>query len=266
MESPLRRPDLSRFAAGLVLGLLILWSRSSIAAATPAFGIVPIKGWRYTTSPPADGWRHAEFSDASWQEGAPGFGNSALPALQQSLVKTPWTTADVWVRGVFELDRVSELPALRLSHDDDVEVFVNGVLAFAQKGFITDYEIHLLNERASQALHTGKNAIAAHCHQIAGGQFLDVQVIKRIPPARRSPESIIQELGPVPRPEHPRPDRLRPRWLNLNGVWEFAFDPNDLGLKEAWNDGRRLERRIMVPFCPESVMSGVGDEGFHTIC
>lgn len=49
-------------------------------------------------------------------------------------------------------------------------------------------------------------------------------------------------------------------------MWEFAFDPKDLGLKEAWNDGRRLEKRIVVPFCPESVMSGIGDEGFHNIC
>ena len=29
----------------------------------------------------------------------------------------------------------------------------------------------------------------------------------------------------IPRPEHPRPDRFRPEWLNLNGIWQFKLDP-----------------------------------------
>jgi hypothetical protein len=86
------------------------------------------------------------------------------------------------------------------------------------------------------------------------------------PPAHRSIESILDELGPVPRPEHPRPDQYRPLWHNLNGVWEFAFDPADAGRQENWNDGRKLEGRIIVPFCPESQLSGVYDEGLHPLC
>ncbi|MCE5322203.1 beta-galactosidase [bacterium] len=77
----------------------------------------------------------------------------------------------------------------------------------------------------------------------------------------RSVESIIDELGGVPCPEHPRPDRVRPDWLNLNGVWEFAFDPDDAGSFD-----KPLDGRIVVPFCPESVLSGVYDEELHTIC
>jgi beta-galactosidase/beta-glucuronidase len=77
----------------------------------------------------------------------------------------------------------------------------------------------------------------------------------------RPTESIIDEYGECPRPEHPRPDRLRKNWLNLNGVWEFEFDPEDKGSHD-----KPLECRIVVPFCPESVLSGVYDEDLHTYC
>ena len=33
----------------------------------------------------------------------------------------------------------------------------------------------------------------------------------------------------TPRPEHPRPDFHREPWINLNGRWRFAFDPQDVG-------------------------------------
>ncbi len=36
------------------------------------------------------------------------------------------------------------------------------------------------------------------------------------------------------RPEHPRPDRVREHWMTLNGQWDFAFDPQNQGLRKAW--------------------------------
>ena len=83
----------------------------------------------------------------------------------------------------------------------------------------------------------------------------------------RTLDSIVSELGPVPRPEHPRPDKYRGDWQNLNGVWEFAFDRGDLGRLERWQEKRELnERKIVVPFAPESVLSGIHDDGIHPLC
>jgi len=63
----------------------------------------------------------------------------------------------------------------------------------------------------------------------------------------------------TPRPEHPRPDMhrgLRPGvdWLNLNGDWQFEFDPNDAGVSEGWQDSseERFSRTIRVPYPWES--------------
>ena len=54
----------------------------------------------------------------------------------------------------------------------------------------------------------------------------------------------------IPRPEHPRPDFFRPDWINLNGLWEFAFDDGRAGVAERWfAPGRHFDRSIVVPFC-----------------
>ncbi len=62
-----------------------------------------------------------------------------------------------------------------------------------------------------------------------------------------------------PRAEHPRPDfhrGMRPGidWHNLNGAWEFTFDPDDRGLAEGWSDPgcTAFARTIIVPFPWES--------------
>lgn len=64
----------------------------------------------------------------------------------------------------------------------------------------------------------------------------------------------------IPRPEHPRPDRQRGKiegvdWLNLNGAWQFRFDPDRRGHDERWfaPGGRDWREQIIVPFCWESL-------------
>ncbi|HWL16657.1 MAG TPA: glycoside hydrolase family 2 TIM barrel-domain containing protein [Opitutus sp.] len=71
----------------------------------------------------------------------------------------------------------------------------------------------------------------------------------------------------IPRPEYPRPDRQRGLtegvdWLNLNGPWQFRFDPQRRGHDERWFDpaGPDWREQIMVPFCWESLAAwGEGD-------
>jgi len=64
----------------------------------------------------------------------------------------------------------------------------------------------------------------------------------------------------TPRPEHPRPDFQRDTWANLNGTWQFRFDPKNQGVEQHWfASGASFDRRIVVPFCWESPLSGIGD-------
>ncbi len=68
-------------------------------------------------------------------------------------------------------------------------------------------------------------------------------------------------MTPVPRSEYPRPQFRRDDWLCLNGTWEFEIDRADTGLERGLVE-RRLADEIVVPFCPESALSGVGDTDF----
>ncbi len=70
----------------------------------------------------------------------------------------------------------------------------------------------------------------------------------------------------IPRGEYPRPDLVRPAWLCLNGIWDFAFDDAGSGRAEEWfsGDGRPFDRQIVVPFPFEASLSGIGDASIHT--
>jgi len=63
----------------------------------------------------------------------------------------------------------------------------------------------------------------------------------------------------------PRPQLLRTSFLELDGIWGFAYDDADRGLAERWFDGREFPRTITVPFPPESPASGIGEPGFHPV-
>jgi len=62
----------------------------------------------------------------------------------------------------------------------------------------------------------------------------------------------------IPRPEHPRPDAYRPNWMNLNGEWQFEIDAAGNGESRGLSSGKNLSNKIIVPFCPESKLSGIG--------
>ncbi|MCX6345395.1 MAG: beta-galactosidase [Armatimonadetes bacterium] len=66
----------------------------------------------------------------------------------------------------------------------------------------------------------------------------------------------------TPRKEHPRPDFERKAWQNLNGKWQFAIDTAKCGLEKGWQTGTDFPREIIVPFCPESKLSGVAETDF----
>ncbi len=59
-----------------------------------------------------------------------------------------------------------------------------------------------------------------------------------------------QRMAGVPWQVYPRPQMKRENWVNLNGQWEFTVSGNP-GLPEHYGE------TILVPFCPESLLSGV---------
>ncbi len=66
----------------------------------------------------------------------------------------------------------------------------------------------------------------------------------------------------IPRPEHPFPQMERENWMNLNGTWDFEFDFGVSGLERGFGSRTDFKDKITVPFCPESVLSGIGYTDF----
>ena len=66
----------------------------------------------------------------------------------------------------------------------------------------------------------------------------------------------------IPRPEHPNPQWERINWRNLNGEWEFDFDFGKSAVERELYKNGALSKKITVPFCPESVLSGIGYTDF----
>jgi len=134
--------------------------------------------WRYTTRRPGEGWFQPGFDAGSWKEGKSGFGTDGTPG---AIVNTVWDTRDIWLRREFALPEGKwDDIALNVHHDEDVEIYINGVHAAAANGYTTDYEALPVNPPAKAALKAGKNVIAVHCRQTSGGQYIDVGLVEVI--------------------------------------------------------------------------------------
>jgi Beta-galactosidase/beta-glucuronidase len=66
----------------------------------------------------------------------------------------------------------------------------------------------------------------------------------------------------IPRAEYPNPQFERTEWQNLNGEWEFAFDLSNSGLERGFQNGSFFTHKIIVPFVPESSLSGLQYQDF----
>ena len=66
----------------------------------------------------------------------------------------------------------------------------------------------------------------------------------------------------VPRPEYPRPQFERKAWVNLNGEWTYSFDFGNSGIERGFQKSAGFDGKIIVPFAPESKLSGVEYKDF----
>src|SRR5207245_2859508 len=117
----------------------------------------------------------------------------------------------------------------------------------------------------------------AYC--VGGGLSPAKRNVRLLPRTKEIPLLQTPSTDPnalVPRPEPPRPDFMREPWINLNGRWRFALDPQNIGEQQRWyrvphprlgsSAGALVEDpfggMIVVPFPWESRLSEVGDTDY----
>jgi hypothetical protein len=134
--------------------------------------------WRISTKPPVGEWASPSFDASTWTEAPGGFGTAMTPGTAGAL-RTEWKSPDIWLRREFTMPE-GAFADLQLDcfHDEDAEIYLNGVLASRLTGYVTDYEAVPIAPAARAGLKPGKNVMAIHCHQTGGGQYIDAGLVE----------------------------------------------------------------------------------------
>jgi hypothetical protein len=135
--------------------------------------------WNYTFEPPdSTTWFTTAFDASKWKSGEAGFGTEGTPGVA---VRTKWDTNDIWMRREFKLGDLSGLKkenlVLNIHHDDNCEVYINGVKAAVSNDPTSGYSMLAITKAGKDALKPNStNIIAIHCHQNRGGQYIDAGI------------------------------------------------------------------------------------------
>lgn len=141
--------------------------------------------WRMTLTRPTEDWFQPEFDDRTWTNAFGGFGTADTPG---ALIGTEWRGESIWLRREFSLPasfsaNKGRRLALRIHHDEDATVYLNGDVVARLPRSTTEYIETTLSDEAARALHPGRNVLAIHCRQTRGGQYIDAGLIEYLGPA-----------------------------------------------------------------------------------
>ena len=175
--------------------------------------------WLYTTSDPGGDWVSEQFDTSSWKKGDAFFGGKAIEKA-----KSLWDSNDIWLRKEFQLNEVIEEPVLKIAHDDDYEVFINGEKLMAESGASGQaYKFIKLDEAKSKLFKKGKNVIALHCINTGGDQYIDMGIGK----VGETKADVVFDLKTVPQ--------------------EMAFDQTELFAKAGQTIEIKLKNMDQMP-------------------
>lgn len=129
----------------------------------------------YTKVQPQGDWKATNYDASTWQ-----LGNAPIGDLAQK-AKTIWQSNEIWVRRTFEVldpEGIDDL-FLKLNHDDNIDIYLNGKKIYNKVGWTNTFEYIPLGEGEKKLLKSGKNVIAIHLRNTAGGRFLDFGLVDR---------------------------------------------------------------------------------------
>ena len=135
----------------------------------------------FTESIPASDWMNESFDDSKWKKGIAPFGDN------KTVSKTIWLSRDIWVRRTFTIGNSNfNKLFLKLQHDDDVEVYLNGKTVYATKGVAGKFIYIPINEEIKSILKKGKNILAVHVTNTGGEAKLDAGIVEEPLPVKNN--------------------------------------------------------------------------------
>lgn len=174
----LLKPDPTRIA---ISNQKAITGQLNVTTIVPTSQAVP-QIWQYTTNTPGSNWYATNFNAAGWSTGLAGFGTTDPNVTPNTAWNTP---GYIYLRRTFNpgnltAQQISNL-IFMVYHDEDVLIYINGVLAGSASGYSTTYvPISVTAQGQAAIVPNGTNVLAVSCHQTAGGQFIDVGISTQI--------------------------------------------------------------------------------------
>lgn len=132
--------------------------------------------WKYQFTQPTGNWNEIQYDDRNWKLTGGAFTN-------ENNAPNQWTSHDIWVRRTFQLKNTNfHHLLLNLHHDDNIKVYLNGVLAYEANGWNNAPQLFEISDAAKNALKKGTNLLAIHCENTAGGAYLDAGLVDEVKP------------------------------------------------------------------------------------
>lgn len=125
---------------------------------------------------PKSGWESINFNDSSWKQSMAPYGNEGLAA-------TTWKTEHLYFRESFDLASLKlEDLFLKISHDDDVDVYLNGERIYNCDDCWTDgdeFKYYEISKSTQKKLKKKNNVLAIHVKNNRGGQWLNAGIVEK---------------------------------------------------------------------------------------
>ncbi|RAV30546.1 glutaminase family protein [Sinomicrobium soli] len=135
---------------------------------------------RSTESDPGKGWEQPGYDDSAWTSSAAPFGDNEQAG-------TSWKSDDLWYRRTFDMPRKTRGKVLlKLRHDDNVKVYINGTQIYECECWNEAYKYYEIPENVLGALKKKGNVLAIHVRNTAGGQWLDAGLVEKVEPEEKA--------------------------------------------------------------------------------
>lgn len=132
--------------------------------------------FQFTEDNPGEDWMKPGFNTKGWATGAAPFG------ANKGKVATPWKSNDLWARRTFTLKKTKfNNLFLKLNHDDNIEVYLNGSLIYQREGWTDKFVYQAIHDKLRKNVKKGENVLAIHVKNTLGGQWLDVGIVDEMP-------------------------------------------------------------------------------------
>ena len=207
--------------------------------------------WRYVTQPVTSRhWSDVDFNDTQWQQGEGAFAHG-LDNSWEGLTHTNWNTNQIYMRRWFKLGDITpeNLAKLRFMvfHDDDIEIFINGIWAATETGCNFNYSPLNISSEALASLKPGEwNLIAIAGKQGGGQQVMDLGIaaftnedfdyVENFEERTDAPYVDKPEPGDPSMPQFTRVERPVPSEPRQNGVAPGQFFHTTDRSNVAWGD------------------------------